>query len=922
MSGDFRKRKSLWNHKEENEVPAEFSEHTVWHGRGNHFSHRAKWSDLEANNAVDSNDCSRWSSRETLQDNNDHRDNSINRELNEISEALSAVGGDKKYIISPCFNGRRQQNHSRSPENSWSQSRRYQQNSRDRDRDRDSIRSRSPLCDHRSEYYGWSDGRSGSRVSFQLCRDFAGGKCRRGSQCRFLHQDNPNLGDGGLPERKRAGILIGRQESGEDLEYADNERYMDYSLDKVSNYDRSNRSASFDHDHKREPRRNANIPCKYFATGRCHRDDCKFSHDGLAGGSVFTRLRDNRYGNNLDDENKCWNGPKRDDVNGVSDVKITGCGNSDVGNINYNDRTTANKQTYERWEQNLDENKSWNGPKLGDATSVSDVERSSGWVESNVGNVSFAERTTVEMQTDERRGCSMDYRIWSTMENHSNVANVDTCEITGIANSFGTEVPLNPQGSHSQRLDETSLVTYEEIAEGPSTQQLANKVIHPAVSENSYVQQPDSKRGDDNMLTDDSYALNMVSFSGNTVHLVMPGQSLDQNDSSGYLPPSICETKQRNLIPLNPLEGHEFDPYGPGQQLLYINPQSKSKILHEESIKKQEMLEFKVPQVDSGAPRNVLISDQVAQTTNHEIFSNEQHLPQLHATLNPQDSTELLTSLSSSASVISPVALIEGQHNPTTILQEQCDPIGDSIEPSKYANSTKPYEQDKPKPLVLLLSSSTEGPTKHGSSNIPYEQEQATPLEHFLPSSTEETSKYGNNNRPYDELDKAKPLDHFLSASTAGPDSSKLRKIGDPEKECQEIHKPKQQNLIANSEPEQKCNIISEKSKSEQEIRSDNVDGECGVREGNFGEDEKEMRFFKVALVEYVKEILKPKWKEGQMSRDVYKTIVKKVVDKVTSTILEVHVPKTQEKIDQYLSCSKPKLTKLVQAYTERLLKS
>ncbi|KAI3865487.1 hypothetical protein MKX03_020625 [Papaver bracteatum] len=78
------------------------------------------------------------------------------------------------------------------------------------------------------------------------------------------------------------------------------------------------------------------------------------------------------------------------------------------------------------------------------------------------------------------------------------------------------------------------------------------------------------------------------------------------------------------------------------------------------------------------------------------------------------------------------------------------------------------------------------------------------------------------------------------------------------------------------------------------------------------------MRMFKFALVQFVKEILKPTWKEGQMSKDAHKTIVKKVVDKVTSTIQAAQIPQTQEKTNQYLSYSKPKLTKLVQAHVEK----
>ncbi|XP_062196534.1 zinc finger CCCH domain-containing protein 55-like [Phragmites australis] len=84
--------------------------------------------------------------------------------------------------------------------------------------------------------------------------------------------------------------------------------------------------------------------------------------------------------------------------------------------------------------------------------------------------------------------------------------------------------------------------------------------------------------------------------------------------------------------------------------------------------------------------------------------------------------------------------------------------------------------------------------------------------------------------------------------------------------------------------------------------------------------DSKALKMFKIALADFVKEALKPTWKEGQLSREVHKTIVKKVVDKVTSTV--ENTPPTKEKIDIYMSYSKEKLNKLVQAYVLKYAKT
>ncbi|XP_059077312.1 uncharacterized protein LOC131057751 isoform X2 [Cryptomeria japonica] len=79
---------------------------------------------------------------------------------------------------------------------------------------------------------------------------------------------------------------------------------------------------------------------------------------------------------------------------------------------------------------------------------------------------------------------------------------------------------------------------------------------------------------------------------------------------------------------------------------------------------------------------------------------------------------------------------------------------------------------------------------------------------------------------------------------------------------------------------------------------------------------------FRSVLAEFVKDVLKPTWREGHMSKEAFKTIVKKVVDKVAGSLQIHQIPKTQERIDQYLASSRPKLTKLVQGYVDKYVKS
>ncbi|KAG8068177.1 hypothetical protein GUJ93_ZPchr0005g15080 [Zizania palustris] len=75
-------------------------------------------------------------------------------------------------------------------------------------------------------------------------------------------------------------------------------------------------------------------------------------------------------------------------------------------------------------------------------------------------------------------------------------------------------------------------------------------------------------------------------------------------------------------------------------------------------------------------------------------------------------------------------------------------------------------------------------------------------------------------------------------------------------------------------------------------------------------------RDFRFHLVEHVKELVKPIWKEGNLSKDAHKLIVKKSVDKVFASLDEI--PDTEEAIRKYITTSGSKIEKLVMAYVDR----
>jgi len=69
---------------------------------------------------------------------------------------------------------------------------------------------------------------------------------------------------------------------------------------------------------------------------------------------------------------------------------------------------------------------------------------------------------------------------------------------------------------------------------------------------------------------------------------------------------------------------------------------------------------------------------------------------------------------------------------------------------------------------------------------------------------------------------------------------------------------------------------------------------------------------FKCALIEFVKNILKPLWENGLVSREVHKIVVKKAVEKVVGTWAS-NAPSTEPAISRILSDEAKNIDRLVQ---------
>lgn len=317
-------------------------------------------------------------------------------------------GRDRKRSRSRSKSRSRDRGRIRSPRRDENRGRGRGRN-RSWERGRSRSRSRSPFRDLRHASYELTEKRSGSRMTSKACRDFSVGKCRRGSQCGFSHHGNLNYRDGGSSENDLTERRRSRADDGGALTYGNNKWAADNPRDSISdgyrkyyeedeslrdsrkdtlccidflkgkcrrgascryphhhnsagdNYDTENKKVFYDRDVKREANKSGKYPCKYFSMGKCHRNDCRFSHDGPAAGTLDGRLRNDKGGHNLDDKNESWNGPKWGDDAGFPDTA----------------KVTVREE---------DMKKSWNGPTWDDVAGFADEPKATGWGDSTQTN--------------------------------------------------------------------------------------------------------------------------------------------------------------------------------------------------------------------------------------------------------------------------------------------------------------------------------------------------------------------------------------------------------------------------------------------------------------------------------------------------------------------------------------------------------
>ncbi|KAL5754056.1 hypothetical protein ACOSP7_022276 [Xanthoceras sorbifolium] len=950
MSGSGKKRISKWDLKEDQFLHDNVRD-SAWPGKsgtsfhdkesrpgwfspkGGGYNNGHKWSGREADDMLSSKHDLRYPSREPMPGSRGSRKDDSDDYMGNF-KATTAWGGDGNYSMkmSPGLEDWRQQVRHHSPKSDWNGLRRSGSRSRSRSRSRSGSRSRSwnrsrsPVRGFRreSEVYGRSRGRSG--VSAQLCKDFAVGRCRRGQHCPFSHQSSQSYEDSWESRHRKAGApkYSAPHESREYPMRSGRSNESTDELIKERENDRRNRDASLERDSEHEPRRSGDIPCKFFAAGNCRNGKyCRFSHSSQAHTSPSRRSRDERLvrSHNLDDMEKSWNGPKYSDTDSFPHAaKLS----------EKNERMGVNRRSREdRWvrSNNADDmEKLWDGPKWSDADTFRGAAKLSHDQNERIG---APEPRFVDWSKDERWPHNLDQDAVHADQKAGSQEAVENKKVEalpckmenslvgmGVSESGGTEnwlgdMEMSPdwnfgvqssshamkderahvtQSSQSLAVRDASLLTREQEITREASGLLpdATGSMQPIIIEKSYLKQDFNQRdgggvalpsSDKNAIGKSASPFIDLNFSAN----ILPSQSLDQNgQSSNTVPFSSLRSvgQSQDAITSEPSRGGNI-----------TNLQNHILLQQEKLINKSDIQDGNASQFSSGIQptQNMVRSEQLTELTNIsaslvQLLGNGQQLPQLYAALNPHNVMQVPLSANTEQPVQLDAAVI-GQPNQAIISQrqQQYDPLHDSIESKRLEILVSPPG--------FSVNSAGRTSTTDGKLDIP-------------------SNKFCMGGEP------------------SGSDNHKT---------CSTEEKPKDQSqLVSQLEPGANCEISknnigvaaeeTKRSLVEDKITQKNgamqkTDGEGNTDEGKKSKDVKAMRAFKFALVEFVKELLKPNWKEGQISKDAYKNIVKKVVDKVTGTMQGNNIPQTQEKIDQYLSFSKPKLNKLVQAYVEKFQK-
>lgn len=786
------------------------------------------------------------------------------------------------------------------------------------------------------------------RESYKInapCRYFASGRCRKGTDCRFLHE-------GAAPDRPQGGPADDRwgHSLGVENKSWSGAKWNDEATD-LAHGSAGGKSLDFTSGHIAHTSW-GDSSWNNTSVGQTWNDTAAIN------GRSEASSADERWGSNLGNEGKSWGGPKwGNEVSGSANGSVggrtlgdkTGC----ISNSGWDEAAQYNQFPGQVGNQtvaadrpegalvdgnmgysSLEENKLQEGPKwtnLSADTAHVSVEGKavvdmSGCIADSKNDALDCNAQLNGMTWNDNDNVSVSgakrFSRWGNDENNGQIRDADVNKLLGGTKRGGnaTESEEKEMPNWKKDNDAKDGVPISKPAQGSLDDRMNNNVDN--YNRAWGFPTPDQNMHKPSWTSDNSRAsLNAQSSRGNEAVLNFANTPSDLDVKNQYIhfndngkprygipiPPSVSQevsilsheqtsiqghhsvpmypdgqmhpapkvmmhpsasnmNAQCQQVPLPSPRLRSFDLNGPFEDLPSPNNQAQNPT---ETIKAAGNTELKMSPGTSGVPagQNVVTSEQVAQMSHlsaslAQIFGNRQQLPQLYASLNSTTTMGLMHSGLNSGALGASVDGSFVQSNQDNWSQKQHAPVSNSMESSLISIQTPMFSE-----MPIMQNNTHPHESQVQLSNLP------------TPVAVVPTVKDPVNSG---SLEKEPP---------------------------EQSNNPKQAENPINNETTVACAV------KEQDDTNGRMD-----EDGKKGKDAKGMRMFKFSLVEIVKEILKPTWKEGQLSKEAHKTIVKKVVDKVSGSVQGEHI-QTQEKIDQYLAYSKNKLTKLVEAYVEKYLK-
>uniref|UniRef100_A0A0A9D2S1 SFR19-like C-terminal domain-containing protein n=1 Tax=Arundo donax TaxID=35708 RepID=A0A0A9D2S1_ARUDO len=281
--------------------------------------------------------------------------------------------------------------------------------------------------------------------------------------------------------------------------------------------------------------------------------------------------------------------------------------------------------------------------------------------------------------------------------------------------------------------------------------------------------------------------------------------------------------------------------------------------------------------------------------------------------------------------VVFPKSSIKPHYNPFASTFEQTDPslnIDPAISPNavgsastkaiEHMNTVSPFGHSFPGSRIHAHESSAEAVPNvqkqfHSgfTSGAPYD-----PLLDSIEPSSSSINKVDLGKEKNRSADESRDASKLMNIEVDSENMNGLGVVAESEVEgLGEVAADTEAGVVENASPE----FLGPKDWSS-DIPGD-IDNDQSLDKSKRSKDSRSMKLFKVAVADFVKEVLKPSWRQGNMSKEAFKTIVKKTVDKVSNSVPSSHIPKTPAKIKQYVQSSQRKVTKLVMGYVDKYAK-